>query len=112
MGTTQLTKFRNLALLRFQKPCLAEIPEGAAHRGSGKFQLFANGGNRRPALSILIGTVRKVNIDRYRTVRRIHVVQRIKHKKAPSRKTVWWLCLLMMYHRRLLDFISAFFAFR
>ena len=82
MGTTQLTKFRNLALLRFQKPCLAEIPEGAAHRGSGKFQLFANGGNRRPALSILIGTVRKVNIDRYRTVRRIHVVQRIKHKKG------------------------------
>ena len=86
MGTTQLTKFRNLALLRFQKPCLAEIPEGAAHRGSGKFQLFANGGNRRPALSILIGTVRKVNIDRYRTVRRIHVVQRIKHKKDHQSK--------------------------
>lgn len=101
-----------VALLRFQKPCLAEIPEGAAHRGSGKFQLFANGGNRRPALSILIGTVRKVNIDKYRTVRRIHAVQRIKHEKATSRKTVWWLCLLMMYHRRLLDFISDFFAFR
>ena len=33
-------------------------------------------------------------------------------KKATSRKNGWWSCLLMMYRRQLLDFVSDFFAFQ
>ena len=71
---TAFAAFGSVALFRFQKPCLTEIPQGAAHGGLGKLQFFGNGGNRRPAFSILIGSVRKVNIDGYRTVRQIHAI--------------------------------------
>lgn len=60
---TAFAAFGSITLFRFQKPCLAEIPEGAAHGGLGKLQFFGNGRDRRPALPILIGSVRKVNID-------------------------------------------------
>ena len=43
----------------------------------------------------------------------ISVLQRIEHKKATSQKNGWWsFCLLMMNHRKLLDFVSDFFAFQ
>ena len=35
-----------------------------------------------------------------------------KKRKATSRKNGWWSCLLMMYRRQLLDFVSDFFAFQ
>ena len=59
--------------------------ERTAHGGLGQLQFFGDGRNRRPALSILIGSVRKVNINGYRTVRQIHAVQEIKsaHPQSP-----------------------------
>lgn len=61
---TAFAAFGSVTLLRFQKSCLAEIMQSSAHRGLGQLQFFGDGRDRRPALSILIGSVRKVNIDR------------------------------------------------
>ena len=38
----------------------------------------------------------------------ISALQRIKHKKGHQSKNGWWSCLLMMYRRQLLDFVSDF----
>ena len=55
--------FGSVALFRFKQSCLSEIMQGSANGGLGKLQFFGNGGNRRPAFPILIGSVRKINID-------------------------------------------------
>ena len=55
--------FGSVALLRFKQSCLAEIPQGSAHGGLGQLQFFGDGGDGGPAFPILIGSVRKININ-------------------------------------------------
>jgi hypothetical protein len=59
--------FRSVTLLGFQQSFPSQVVESTADSGLGQLQLLCNGTDGRSALTILVGTVGKVHIHRYRT---------------------------------------------
>lgn len=59
--------FRSVTLLVFQQSFPSQVVESTADSGLGQLQLLVNGTDGRSALTILVGTVGKVHIHRYRT---------------------------------------------
>ena len=62
-----LATFGAVTLLGFQQSFPSQVVESTADSGLGQLQLLGNGTDGRSALTILVGTVGKVHIHRYRT---------------------------------------------
>jgi hypothetical protein len=53
--------FGSVSLLGFQQAFLSQIVEGTADGGLGQLQLPGDGGDGRPALTVLVGMIGKVH---------------------------------------------------
>ena len=69
-----LAAFGSVSLFGFKKSGFPQIPYCSADGGLGQLQFCRYGGNGRPTFTALVSSVRKVGIDGYRTVRKLHAV--------------------------------------
>ena len=63
-----------VALLGFDESCFAQIVKRPADGGLRQLQLSGDGRDGRPAFSVPVGSVRKVDIHGHRTVRQLGAV--------------------------------------
>ena len=70
--------FFPITLLEFHKSFLTQIIQGTAYRGMRHLLITGDGMNGRTAFALLVGSVSKIDINGYRTVWKIPVVQKSK----------------------------------
>lgn len=69
-----LAAFGAVALLCFNESHFPQVVECTVDGGLGQLQFCRYSGNGWPTFTVFIGSVRKVGIDGYRTVRKLHAV--------------------------------------
>lgn len=71
---TALTAFGAIPLFGFKQSGFPQVVERTSHGGLRQLQLRGNGGDRRPTFAVLVGSVGKVGVDRYGSVRQFLTV--------------------------------------
>ena len=85
---TALAAFGTVPLFGFEQSGFPQIVERPSDGGLRQLQLGCDGGDRRPALAVLVGSVCKVGVHRDGPVRQFLSVEEIKtaHSASPP---VW-----------------------
>ena len=78
-----------ISLLSFQQSGFTKILQGSAHGRLRQFQFSGDGRNRRPAFTVFVGSIRKVDIDGFCTVRELHAIQKIKSAYRDLPPAAW-----------------------